>query len=420
MYHERITKKFGQDLSLLLGPPDQRRPWADLSSDEQQRINLAIPVYVNTRSLGQHPSFIDIVCFCFNRLIAMGDENPLRGIDLPSWSSLEAACDARKLPRVAYGSALHPIDRLFKNAAKQRDVWLRHIFQDIIFQFNPSLVHPGIGRMDSKGRLFVNDAQHRTIACMILGIEAVPISYIESDDEYWDVAQYASININGLAPSEFDRWRVRYQRYIEAAKAGMEIDGEDRLCFEIKDVFDDVGITVVEKKDTGHGNSMVLTGIGNMIKYRREYGLDLFARATSINARLFPTSKVHTANCWGLMAFLKAQEAGPMADTATLDDAVFRSIKRRWPANNGGNSLHTEIKEVFTRQTGIRLAQSPVAEPLIISHGIWQVCRNYEPNIPWVEPMWSGAPGFVVPMIGAPHPRAPLPLGMPVLARSVP
>lgn len=400
MYHERITKKFGQDLSLLLGPPDQRRPWNDLTSQEQQRIILAIPVYVNTRSLGQHPSFIDIVCFCFNRLIAMGDDNPLRGIDLPCWPSLEAACLDKKLPRVTYGSALHPIERLYKNAAKQRDVWLRHIFQDIIFQFNPSLVHPGIGRMDSRGRLFVNDAQHRTIACAMLAIEAVPISYIESDDEYWDVAQYASININGLAPSEFDRWRVRYQRYIEAVKADMEIDSEDQLCNEIKEVFDEVGITVVEKKDTGHGNSMVLTGIGNMIKYRREYGLDLFARATAINGRLFPTSKVHTANCWGLMALLAAQQGGPVKDTAVLDDAVYRALKRRWPTNNGGGSLHADCKEAFTRQTGLRsISQSPVAEPLIISHGLWQVCRAYEPGIPWIEPAWGPTQGYTLPIV---------------------
>lgn len=402
MYHERIAKKFGRDLSLLLGPPDQRRPWNSLTSQEQQKIIAAIPDYVNTRSLGQHPSFIDMVCYCFNRLIAMGDENPLRGIDLPCWPSLSAACQARGLPKVNYGTALRDIDGLYKNASKQRDVWLRHIFQDIIFQFNPTLVHPGIGRMDSRGRLFVNDAQHRTLACIMLGISAVPISYIESDDEYWDVAQYASININGLAPSEFDRWRVRYQRYAEAVKAGMETDSEDELCHEVKTVMDDTGVIVVEKKDTSHGHSLVLTGIGNMIKYRREYGLEIFARATSINARLFPTSKVHTANCWGLMAFLTTQEQAKIADAADIDDAVFRAIKRRWPANNGGYGLHSEIKECFVKQTGIKLAQSPVAEPLMISHGVWQVCCKYEPGIPWAEPSWSGAPGFTVPVVGAP------------------
>lgn len=400
MYHERITRKFGQDLSLLLGPQDQRRPWNSLASQEQQRIIAAIPVYINTRSLGQYPGFIDIVCHCFNTLIALGDGNPLRGIDLPAWPSLADACRAKNLPEVSYGTALRPVAGLYKNSDKQRHVWLRHIFQDIIFQFNPTLVHQGIGRLDSRGRLFVNDAQHRTLACIMLGINEVPISYITSDDEYWDVAQYASININGLAPSEFDRWRVRYQRYAEAARAGMEIDSEDQLCHEVKVVMDDAGVTVVEKKDSSHGHSLVLTGIGNMIKYRREYGLEIFARATAINSRLFPTSKVHTANCWGLMAFLTVQEQAGIADPADIDDAVFRAIKRRWPANNGGYGLHSEIKECFVKQTGIKLAQSPVAEPLMISHGIWQVCAKYEPGMAWVEPAWqAGVPGFKVPMV---------------------
>jgi hypothetical protein len=284
---------------------------------------------------------------------------------------------------------LRNIDILYKNAAKQRDVFLRHIFEDIVFRFNAGLVFPGIGRMNSKGMLFVNDAQHRTLACIILGIEAVPIHYINSDDEYWDVAQYAGINIHSLSASEFDKYRIRVQRRIEAVAAGFAVEPEDELSYELHDLFDNLGITVAEKGDSLGTNSLVLTSIGNMIKYREEYKKDSFDRATTLNAQMFPTCKFHTANSWGLMEFFKNQD--PTINPMQMDYAIMNALKTRWTKDNVGNQMHSQFKEAYKAQTGTAATASRAPEPLIIAHGIYQVCMKYDPDTNWVEPEWDTA-----------------------------
>lgn len=387
-YHSKITKHFGADLFKLLGPQEDRVEWSSLTPQERKKRLSKIPIYVPTRSLGKHPKLIDIVINCFNRLVNMGVDNPLLGIDLPEFQSLVQAAEVQGVPAMNYDkNTLQSIDKLYKNAAKQRDVFLRHIFSDIIFRFNPGLVFPGIGRMNSKNMLFVNDAQHRTLACIILGIDAVPIHYISSDDEYWDVAQYAGINIHSLSASEFDKYRIRVQRRIEAVAAGMPVEIEDELSYELHELFDNLGITVAEKGDQLGTNSLVLTSIGNMIKYREDYKKDFFDRATTLNAQMFPTCKFQTANSWGLMEFFKHQDA--TVDPMQMDYSIMNALKKRWTKDNVGNQMHSQFKEAYKSQTGTAATSARVPEQMVIAHGIYQVCKKYEPDFNWVEPKWE-------------------------------
>lgn len=388
-YHPQIAEQFGADLFGLLGPKSERKPWESLDPKEQQDRLDRIPEYVNTRKLGKSPLLVDIVCFCFNELANMGSNNPLLGIELPEYNTLNDAAVSLSMPAMNYDPTnLHDLVKLVKNAAKQRDVFLRHIFQDVIFRFNPGLVFPAIGRMDSRGWLFVNDGQHRTLACIMLGIEQVPISFITSDDEYWDVAQYAAINIHSLSASEFDRYRIRVQRYLASIEAGIAIEKEDEISYELSELFDNLDITVAEKNDKSLGkNGKVLTGIGNMIKYRREYGKDSFTRSTVINARLFPTCVFYTANSWGLMEFFKAQKA-LTEEARIVDYAVFNALRKRWARENAGGQMHKNIKDTYKEQTDADAYNSRVPEPVIIAHGIWQICKKYQPQIDWVEPAW--------------------------------
>lgn len=389
-YHSKITDQFGTDLFKLLGPRADRVKWETLTPQERKKRLSKIPVYIPTRSLGKHPKLIDIVIYCFNRLVNMGVDNPLLGIDLPEFSSLTAAAQHYNVPAMNYNShTLNSIDILHKNAAKQRDVFLRHIFEDIIFRFNPGLIFPGIGRMNSKGMLFVNDAQHRTLACIILGIDSIPINYITSDDEYWDVSQYAAINIHSLSASEFDKYRIRVQRYIEAVAAGMSVEPDDLLSYELHELFDNLGITVAEKGDTLGTNGLVLTAIGNMIKYREDYSKDHFDRATTLNAQMFPTSKFHTANSWGLMEFLKYQDKN--SNPMQMDYSIMNALKKRWAKDNVGGQMYSQFKDAYKAQTGTSATSSRAPEPLIIAHGIYQVCMKYDPNSVWIEPEWDVA-----------------------------
>jgi hypothetical protein len=397
-YHPKLVAAFGADLFKLLGPPADRVKWSSLSLAEQKSRIKRIPEYVNTRSLGKHPTLVDVLILVLNKLHLMGLDNPLLGIDLPIFNSLSDAATKLNTKALNYNSAnFQSLDKLVKNADKQRDVFLRHIFEDIIFRFNPALILPGLGRLNTKGFLFVNDAQHRILACMILGIEQVPINYIESDDEFWDVSQYAALNIHSLISSEFDRYRIRVQREVAARDAGMPSEPEDAISYELSELFANLDITVVEKADDG-SKAKLLTSIGNMIKYRITYGKDYFTRATTINAILFPTSKFHTANSWGLMEFLKYQNLS--IPDMVADDKITNALRERWPKNNIGGQLHKNIKDAYKDQTDSSYSNSRVPEEMIIAHGIWQVCKKYAPEVKWAEPAWpSGNKKFKLALV---------------------
>ena len=385
-YHPKLVAAFGADLFKVLGPPADRVKWSSLSLAEQKSRLKRIPEYVNTRSLGASPTLVDVLVHALNKLVLLGLDNPLLGIDLPIFNTLSDAAIKLNTKALNYSSTnFQPLDKLVKNAEKQRDVFLRHIFEDIIFRFNPALVLPGLGRLNSKGFLFVNDAQHRILACMILGIEEVPINYIESDDEFWDVSQYAALNIHSLVSSEFDRYRIRVQREIAAREAGMPSEPEDAISYELNELFGNLSITVIEKVETG-SRAGTLTSIGNMIKYRIVYGKDYFTRATTLNAQVFPTSKFHTANSWGLMEFLKYQNLSE--SDLVADHAIMTALTTRWPKANTGGQMHKNIKDAYKDQTSASYSNSRVPEEMIIAHGIYQVCKKYAPTIKWAEPAW--------------------------------
>jgi len=384
-YPAKITDFFGDDLFRLLGPKSDRRNWHSLSFKEQEARRKNIPVYISTRKLGKTPSFTDILFECFKQLTLLGDNNPLMGIDLPYYDSLEQAGEQLSMPIL--NSKLESVEDLVKNAEKQRDVFLAHILLDIVFQFQPGLVFPGVGRKDSKGRIFVNDAQHRTLACMFLGINQVPLYYIVSDEEYWDVQQYAAININSLQCSEYDRYRIRYQRALASIEAGYEVDPEDQIALDMYNVFDQNDITVAEKGDKDLGtNAKVLTGIGNMTKYWKEYGADIATRAIQINAQLFPTCAFQTANSWGLMEFLKNQTHSSEME---LDYEIHKAVKVMLPKDNQGGKLHSMIKTACKEQNEINSLRW---EPVVIAEGIRQLVQEYSNgditlnNIKWPEP----------------------------------
>ncbi len=384
-YPDKITNFFGKDLIKLLGPKSDRVQWNSLSFDQKQKRIAEIPEYVNTSKLGKFPSFTDMLFECFRVLVNKGSNNPLKGIDLPEFDSLTSASSFYNTPALNYFGSLTEVSRLYKNADKQRDIFLRHILVDIVFQFEPGLVFPGVGREDSAGKIYVNDAQHRILGCMFLGISQVPLNYISSDDEYWDVQQYAAININSLQCSNFDRYRIRVQRGNASKVAGYPIDPEDQLCMDLSDVLNNNGITAVEKGDKIGKNGKVLSDIGNLIKYWKTYGKEIATRAIELNATMFPTSAFHTANSWGLMEFLKVQD--PTIDPVLIDCTVHQAIKSWLPNDNQGNKLHSCIKTTCKEDNDITSIRF---EPVVIAEGIKQICEHFasDSEWEWKEPHW--------------------------------
>jgi hypothetical protein len=101
---------------------------------------------------------------------------------------------------------------------------------------------------------------------------------------------------------------------------------------------------------------------------------------------MFPTSVFQTANSWGLMEFLKAQDKS--ADPMQMDYAIQQAIKTWLPKDNQGNKLHDQIKKKCKDDNNLNSIRF---EPVVIAEGIRQLCVAYggEVDWEWNDPIWT-------------------------------
>jgi hypothetical protein len=378
-YSNKVKQMFGEDLYALLGPPANRVPWSSLSKKEQRtRINN-VPEYVDARKINpKRTSLEEMFILLINECLNLGDKNPFYGLDLPVFDSLPEMCEAYGVPELHQQRT--PVANMVHNNETQRQIKFRHMFRDIIVCFQPNKITSGYGRMDSKGRLFVNDAKHRILGGMFFGIEEFSLNYIISDDELEDVEQFATENISPEPASEVNKWNIRVMRSRGRLNADKPVLDEDDTSYWLSEQFDINGVTVVEKEDREGPTSNRLSGVGNMIKYTEEYGKPLMALGIEFDARCFPTTVFKTANAWGMAEFLQAQDPDVLKENQhAIMHEIKMAVKKYLPKENQGNKLHQSIKDAMREQTEGSIRY----EPMVIAKGIYKIVSKYSTDNSW-------------------------------------
>lgn len=373
--HANPRDNFGQDLINVFGPASSRKHISKFTAQEIESIIKKVPEYVDTDDLGPRPSFYQIV----NKILLILERSKaLNGVDLDWCTSISN----RKMRR-------HPdhyfhISKLFKNNSVQRGIKLQHLLVDILFPFNPDHVLMGLARYLKDGTLNVNNAQHRTVACIIIGITELPFEGIASELESVDVDLYAVDNLHTLSASPFDEFRIQVKRNIvRKAEGRTDLIPGDIKCEDIFNIHARHGSRFVEKG--GDVLAKEFTGVGNMLKYYDQYGADIYNRAVGIVCSVFSKAPMSgTGNVWGLMEFLREQENnGTFSDNMELDWAVQESLIYKYtdPKKSG---MHLDIKSAFKdfleTATG-DWADCP--EPRQIAAGITKLCRISYPEVNW-------------------------------------
>lgn len=376
--HKDPKELFGQDLIKVFGPKASRRHISTLTAQEKESILNKVPKYVDTDDLGPRPSFFQIV----NKLLTILQQSQaLVGVDL-SW------CDSlQKGKLVRHKSAYVKIESSYKNNKVQRGIWLRHMLNDILFEFDPSHVLTGLARRLSDGTVNLNNGQHRTCACVILGIREIPVEWIESDLESVDVDLYATDNLNTLSSSEFDDYRIRVRRnQVRKAEGRTDLIQKDIDRENMNDIHARYGSRFVEK-GTEVVNPKECTGVGNMIKYYDTYGPEIYERAVNIVCTVFSKAPFATANAWGIMEFIKLQkEKGVLKDDPDLLDWMIQdSILHKYsdPKKNG---MHLDIKNSY-KESAQYDKETP--EQKTIAAGIYKLCNIAHP-FQWEKVYWDG------------------------------
>jgi hypothetical protein len=374
--HADPRSNFGQDLIKVFGPAGSRKHISKFTAQEIESIIKQVPEYVDTDDLGPRPSFYQIV----NKILLILERSKaLNGVDL-NWCTTIQNRAMRRHP----SHYLH-VSKLYKNNSVQRGIKLRHLLQDILFPFNPDHVLMGLARYLKDDTANVNNAQHRTIACIIIGITEIPLEGQESELESVDVDLYATDNLNTLSASPFDEFRIRVKRnQVRKAEGRTDLIAGDIACENVFDIHARHGSRFIEKGGEVVG-AKEFTGVGNMLNYYNTYGADIYDRAVGIVCSVFSKAPMSgTGNVWGVMEFLREQENnGTFADNMELDWAVQESLMHKYtdPRKSG---MHLDIKGAFKdflEKASGDWADCP--EPRQIAAGITKLCRISYPEIDW-------------------------------------
>jgi len=373
--HADPRSNFGQDLIKVFGPASSRKHISTFTAQEIQGIVKQVPEYVDTDDLGPRPSFYQIV----NKILLILERSKaLNGVDL-DWCTTIQNRAMRRHP-----DHYHHVSKLYKNNSVQRGIKLRHLLVDILFPFNPDHVLMGLGRFLKDGTINVNNAQHRTIACIIIGITDIPLEGTASELESGDVDLYAVDNLHTLSASPFDEFRIHVRRnVVRKAEGRTDLIDTDIKCEDIFNIHARHGSRFVEKG--GDVLAKEFTGVGNMLNYYDQYGADIYERALGIICSVFSKAPMSgTGNVWGVMEFLREQENnGTFADNMELDWAVQESLLYKYtdPKKSG---MHLDIKGAFKdfleRASGDWV---DCPEPRIIAAGITKLCRICYPEVNW-------------------------------------
>lgn len=369
---------FGADLLKVFGPKAARRPVSSLTHAEREAILKKVPEYVDTDDISDRPSFFQIT----NKILTILQQTgALMGIDL-DWCD-----DLAQGQLVRHDSAYTDVAICYKNNSVQRGIWMRHLVEDILMSFNPTSVLSGLARRLSDGTVNLNNGQHRTVGCIILGVRRIPIEWQVSDLISVDVDQYATDNINTLASSEFDILRIRtWRNKVRKAEGRTDLEPEDIICEQLWDIHASKQSRFVEKK-TLNPRPLECTGSGNMLKYFKQYGADLYTRALDINCTVWSKSAISTGNCWGLMEFLKIQQDQKGLFDPMFDFTVQKCIQARY-SNQGRSGMHLDAKKVINMHP--IASELKIPEETIIAAGIYKICSTIEPDLDLAPIMHKG------------------------------
>jgi len=378
---------FGEDLGAVFGPKINRKHIRTIKSVVRRDIIKKIPKYVDTTVLGEDPTLFQVVNLVLSVLKRC---RALQGIDL-NWITTE---DLKSQGLVRSDEMFKPVSKVVKNNKAQRGIQLQHLVEDILFKFNPEWVLMGLARYSEEmDKFFLNDAQHRFVACVLLGIRDIPLEYKISELRSDDVAQYTAVNLNSLVASEFDKYRAMVQTVMAKMDEdpNYNLENEDRsfiTAYNIFTILSRFGAKLIEKGGEVKTQALECTGAYNLTRHYDDYGHEIFERAIDIHVTVFNKAPIATPNIWGICEFIKLQEAEGVLDNNkySVDDAIVDALSHRYPGGTK-NGFHLEAKRAIKQGPAEDLN---IPEQSRIAAGLHKIIRVTNPDVDWAPVKFSG------------------------------
>lgn len=384
-YPKEITDEFGADLVQVLGPKINRIPYDQLSQAEVERRLKLVDEKLFLKSMrGGKQQMMET----FKQFLQhLANTKALWGVDIPLMNIMPME-----------GTQKHPIEKCWINYKSQRCLYARHTAQ-LIFKFDPFSVFNGVGRMTKDFRkLFINDAQHRTIACMIFGIRYMAVQYIISDDENVDIDQFCACNVDNLPSEAFDNYRNRKERCQAYIDSGRPPIREDKFMWDIAQWAQRWNINIDRP---GSPASNGPRGISHMpdLYNSAQLGFDVMDAAAAVLVSVYPTDPMKSANLYGLCELLSKQDpdwceidlhTGTMnpqlADLARVIQIRFGDSTQK---QNSG-TYHSQCKEAVNNwyKDKFDTVSNPsgIASEVKVAHATYWVYKEFSNKYPLTMP----------------------------------
>ena len=375
---------FGVDLAQVLGPKAKRKHVSTFTVEELNARIKKLPEYVPTKSLGADPSIFQITNHLLRIIMSTG---ALKGIDL-DWQA-EDSLKTKGL--VCHPDQFVPAAKIVKNNEVQRGIQLQNLVGKILFRFKPDAVQSGLARYSKKDDLyFLNDAQHRMIACIILGIREIPLVWKVSEKRSVDVKQYKYTNLSGLPATSFDKYRNRVQTIEVAIEEDHNFtvskntaDPEEITSWGVYNILEEFDAECIEKGQTPTARQC--TGVGNLESWYDEYGPGIFQRAIQIHTQVWYTKRLAQQNVRGICEFIKVEESKKTLknDSAKVDRAIIEALLHRYPIGKGqGYGFYSDVIRAFNEAT----VGTDITVPYqsIVAAGLHKIIKITDPNTKWV------------------------------------
>lgn len=387
-YTKDITDQFGVDLHAILGPKANRIPYDQLSqADVESRLESVDEKLFLSNMRGGKQRMLDTF---FQFLEHLAQTKALWGVDIPLMNIMPML-----------GTQLHEIEKIWINYKSQRSLYARHIVQ-LIFKFDPWSVFNAIGRQTTDSRkLYINDGQHRTIACMMFGVRYMAIQYIVSDDENVDIDQFCACNVDNLPSELFDNFRNRKERcqaYIDSNRPPVR---EDKFMWDISQWASRWNINITRVGDPIANQARGISHMPDIFK-SAQFGFDVINAAAAVLVTVYPTDPMKSANLVGLCDLLSQQDPDWLeVDYRSADDFIMnpmlaelaKVIKARFgnPAQQQySGTYHSQCKEAVNNwwkdKYDTLTNPSGISSEIKVSHATYHVYKDLSNKYPMNKP----------------------------------
>jgi hypothetical protein len=365
-YPAIIEEKFGPNLELVLGPKNSRVDYRQLSQKEIAERLEKIPekLWVE-QTRGGMLSVLDSWMLALEEL---ADSKALWGVDLPAHAFMPME-----------GTERHPVENLYINYGSQRILYLRHCI-GIVFKFDPWSVFNAIGRKDSSGLVYINDGQHRTMACLFFGMRYMAVQYRTSDDTTVDIDQFCACNVDNLPSEPYDNYRNRSSRAEIYISNGKKPFREDQEMLDIKHWSQRWNIRICRANDPSASSNRGISHMGDILKSAR-MGIQNMDIAAAVHIRCYDDQTIKSANLLGLTYLISQQDVSwtiPDLKTSFSRGSLTNPKLEHLSTvilnefGTGSDSLHSSCKKAVNDEYG---KGNGIGPEIKVSHALYHVYR---------------------------------------------